>query len=73
MVNMGPERYSPILRLLPFVMRGKTYHLLKRAEIQARLSLPADQHLTHAESGITRALYDFPAVPMGRMASRAGW
>ncbi len=50
---------------LPFVMRGKTYHLLKRAEIQARLSLPADHHLTHAESGITRALYDFPAVPVG--------
>ncbi|HEX6480446.1 MAG TPA: hypothetical protein VF043_16530 [Ktedonobacteraceae bacterium] len=50
---------------LPFVMRGKTYHLLKRAEIQARLSLPADHHLTHTESGITRALYDFPAVPVG--------
>src|SRR2546430_8773288 len=50
---------------LPFVMRGKTYHLLKRAEIQARLKLPADHHLTHAESGITRALYDFPAVPVG--------
>jgi hypothetical protein len=41
------------------------YHLLKRAEIQARLSLPADHYLTHAESGITRALYDFPAVPVG--------
>jgi hypothetical protein len=50
---------------LPFVMRGKTYHLLKRAEIQARLSLPADHHLTHTESGITRALYDFPTVPVG--------
>src|SRR5260221_1416740 len=32
---------------LPFVMRGKEYHLLKRAEIQTSLDLPADQHLTH--------------------------
>ena len=50
---------------LPFVMRGKTYHLLKQAEIQARLSLPADHYLTHTEGGITRALYDFPTVPVG--------
>jgi hypothetical protein len=50
---------------LPFVMRGKEYHLLKRAEIQARLKLPADQHLTHAESGMVRALYDCPDVPVG--------
>ncbi len=50
---------------LPFVMRGKAYHLLKRAEIQARLKLPADQHLTHPESGMVRALYDCPDVPVG--------
>lgn len=50
---------------LPFVMRGKAYHLLKRAEIQARLKLPPDQHLTHPESGIVRALYDCPDVPVG--------
>src|SRR5256884_625912 len=50
---------------LPFVMRGKEYQLLKRAEIQARLNLPADQHLTHAESGMERALYDCPDVPVG--------
>jgi hypothetical protein len=50
---------------LPFVMRGKAYHLLKRAEIQARLKLPPDQHLTHPESGMVRALYDCPAVPVG--------
>jgi hypothetical protein len=50
---------------LPFVMRGKDYHLLKRAEIQARLKLPPDQHLTHPESGMVRALYDCPDVPVG--------
>src|SRR6266699_5958543 len=50
---------------LPFVMRSKEYQLLKRAEIQARLNLPADQHLTHAESGMVRALYDCPDVPVG--------
>jgi len=50
---------------LPFVMRGKAYHLLKQAEIQARLKLPPDQHLTHPESGMVRALYDCPAVSVG--------
>ncbi len=50
---------------LPFVMRSREYQLLKRAEIQARLNLPADQHLTHAESGMVRALYDCPDVPVG--------
>jgi hypothetical protein len=50
---------------LPFVMRGKAYHLLKHAEIQARLKLPPDQHLTHPESGMVRALYDCPDVPVG--------
>jgi hypothetical protein len=42
---------------LPFVMRGKDYQLLKRAEVQARLKLPPDQHLTHPESGMVRALW----------------
>jgi hypothetical protein len=50
---------------LPFVMRGKDSQILERAEIQARLNLPADQHLTHAESGMVRALYDCPDVPVG--------
>src|ERR1700694_2937504 len=50
---------------LPFVMRGKDYHLLKRAEIQAHLKLPPDQHLTHPESGMVRALYDCPDLPLG--------
>jgi hypothetical protein len=50
---------------LLYVMRGKDYHLLKRPEIQARLHLPPDQHLTHPESGIVRALYDCPGLTLG--------
>src|SRR5438132_581296 len=50
---------------LLFVMRGKDYQLLKRAEIQARLKLPPDQHLAHPESGMIRALYDCPDLPLG--------
>jgi hypothetical protein len=46
-------------------MRGKDYQMLKRAEVQARLKLPPDQHLTHPESGVVRALYDGPALPLG--------
>jgi hypothetical protein len=45
---------------LSYVTRGKDYRLLDRTEVQARLHLPADQHLTQAESGICRALYDCP-------------
>lgn len=43
-----------------YVTRGKDYGMLDRAEIQARLHLPADHHLSHAESGTCRALYDCP-------------
>src|SRR6185312_6797574 len=43
-----------------YVTRGKDYGLLDRAAIQARLHLPADQHLNSAESGVCRALYDCP-------------
>src|SRR3989440_2320067 len=50
---------------LPFVMRGKDSQLLKRAEVQARLKLPPDQHLAHPESGVVRALYDCPDLPLG--------
>src|SRR5512135_160122 len=41
-----------------YVTRGKDYGVPDRAAIQARLHLPADQHLSSAESGICRALYD---------------
>ena len=50
---------------LPFVMRGKDYHLLKYPEVQTRLHLPPDQHLTHPESGIVRTLYDCPGLTLG--------
>jgi hypothetical protein len=50
---------------LPSVMRGKDYHLLKYPEVQTRLHLPPDQHLTHPESGIVRALYDCPGLTLG--------
>jgi hypothetical protein len=50
---------------LPFIMRGKDYHLLKHPEVQTRLHLPSDQHLTHPESGIVRALYDCPGLALG--------
>src|SRR5579884_3555092 len=43
-----------------YVTRGKDYGMLDRAAIQARLHLPAAQHLNSAESGICRALYDCP-------------
>ncbi len=50
---------------LPFVMRGRDYQILKRALVQTRLTLPPDQHLAHPESGMVRALYDCPDVPVG--------
>ncbi len=43
-----------------YVTRGKDYNILDRTDVQARLHLPADQHLSSAESGICRALYDCP-------------
>jgi hypothetical protein len=43
-----------------YVTRGKDYGLLDHPAIQARLHLPADQHLNSAESGVCRALYDCP-------------
>ncbi len=46
-------------------MRGRDSQILKRAEAQARLKLPPDQHLTHPESGMVRALYDCPDLPLG--------
>ena len=43
-----------------YVMRGKDYQLLDRAEVQARLQLPADEQTVHPESGTARLLYDCP-------------
>ena len=49
---------------LAYVTRGKDYRLLDRAEVQARLHLPADQQIEHPESGVVRALYDCPEHPL---------
>jgi hypothetical protein len=50
---------------LAYVLRGKDYQLLKRAEVQARLHLPPSQRLEHPESGLVRALYDCPDLAIG--------
>jgi hypothetical protein len=52
-----------------YVTRGKDYGLLDRAAIQARLHLPADQHLNSAESRSCRALYDCPDQCLGENGS----
>ena len=51
---------------LSYVTRGKDYKLLDRADVQARLHLPADQHLSSSESGVCRALYDCPDQRLGK-------
>jgi hypothetical protein len=48
-----------------FVMRGKDYQLLDRAEVQARLHLPEDQQFSRPESQLVRTLYDCPDVAIG--------
>jgi hypothetical protein len=48
-----------------YVTRGKDYTVLDRPDVQARLHLPADQHLNSAESGVCRALYDCPDQRLG--------
>jgi hypothetical protein len=55
---------------LSFVVRGKDYRLLDRAEVQARLHLPPDQQLEHPESGIVRTLYDCPGQVCGPTGKR---
>lgn len=57
---------------LLYVMRGKDYQLLERAEIQARLHLPPDQQFSHPESGLVRTLYDCPGRTM-TVRFIAGW
>ncbi len=41
-------------------MRGKDYALLDQPTVQEGLGLPPDQQTTHPETGIQRALFDFP-------------
>lgn len=54
-----------------YVTRGKDYRILDQAAIQARLTLPPDQQLTHPESGIVRTLYDCPDQPWTRVERSA--
>jgi hypothetical protein len=48
-----------------YVMRGKDYRLLDRAEVQARLHLPPDQQFSRPESQMVRTLYDCPDLAIG--------
>ncbi len=53
-----------------YVMRGKDYQVLDRAEVQSRLHLPPDQQFTRPESDLVRTLYDCPDVPVGADGQR---
>src|SRR5260370_26467804 len=65
MGRMELEPSSPIWGDWSTSCAAKTITSCARAEIQARLKLPPDQSLTQPESGMVRALYDFPDVPLG--------
>jgi hypothetical protein len=54
-----------------YVMRGKDYQLLDRAEVQARLHLPPDQQFSRPESHLVRTLYDCPDVAIGSSGLRS--
>jgi hypothetical protein len=49
---------------LSVIVRSRAYHLLDLEMVQQRLAHPPDQVSTHAESGMTRALYDCAAVSL---------
>ena len=49
---------------LSVIVRSRAYHLLDLEVVQQRLAHPPDQVSTHAESGMTRALYDCAAVSL---------
>jgi hypothetical protein len=49
---------------LGVIARSRDYHLLDLQVVQQALERPPDQVSTHPESGMTRALYDCPAVPL---------
>jgi hypothetical protein len=47
-----------------WVIRGKDYGLLNLPQVKARLALPADEQLTHPESGTCRDLFDCGELPV---------
>jgi hypothetical protein len=49
---------------LSVIVRSRAYHLLDLEVVQQCLAHPPDQVSTHAESGMTRALYDCSAVSL---------
>ncbi len=59
---------APLLDVLTaglgVIVRSRAYHLLDLEIIQQRLMCAPDQVSTHPESGMSRTLYDCPAVPL---------
>jgi len=59
---------APLLDVLSadlgVLARSRAYHLLDLEVVQQRLLRAPDQVRTHPESGMTRALYNCPAVPL---------
>jgi hypothetical protein len=49
---------------LGMIVRSRDYRLLELPVVQQALARSPDQVSTHPESGMTRALYDCPAVPL---------
>jgi hypothetical protein len=49
---------------LSVIARSRAYHLLDLEVVKQVLTRAPDQISTHPESGMTRALYDCPAVPL---------
>jgi hypothetical protein len=59
---------APLLDVLSaglgVIARSRAYHLLDLEVVQQALACSPDQVSTHPESGMTRALYNCPAVPL---------
>lgn len=49
---------------LGVIVRSRDYHLLDLEVVQQALARGADHVSTHPESGVTRELYDCPAIPL---------
>lgn len=49
---------------LGVIARSRDYHLLELPVVQRALARPPDHVSTHPESGMTRALYDCPTIPL---------
>ncbi|GHO49743.1 hypothetical protein [Ktedonospora formicarum] len=55
---------------LSYVMRGKDYDLLDLEVVQTRLTQPPDQQTSHPETGMRRALFDFPDLALSPTGPR---